>query len=257
MASLSLAAVQASEIHSPRLYSDATQRPYGLLYHNVQNPLSYDSNHAVVLDLESDIGSALDDIASFYRSLHITPRVYTAFQAPKEEQLLLPLLQEHGYALSRADWHVLAWQCASEPSSTPPLEVRRVRALDDPVIALINAEEPQPWNVGLLQRYLASECLHLLVGYHHSEPICMAALRILDGISRVDDVQTHPAWRGRGYARALMQYLVRYHQEVSSNALYLLTDNPTALRVYRDVGFAATPFGLSFWSAWLEDHPTH
>ena len=85
----------------------------------------------------------------------------------------------------------------------------------------------------------------------------------MEGLSRVDDVLTDPAHRGRGYAREVMRSLVDYHRRISNNILYLYADNPTAIRVYNDVGFAecfpAAASGddvqVHGWMAYLPDQP--
>ena len=54
-----------------------------------------------------------------------------------------------------------------------------------------------------------------------------------DGIARIDDVLTSINYRGRGYARQITQYFVDYHYRYTKNIMYLNSENPTAIRIYK------------------------
>jgi predicted GNAT family acetyltransferase len=79
----------------------------------------------------------------------------------------------------------------------------------------------------------------------------MASLRVMDGFSRVDDVRTHTAFRGRLFATELMKHLAAYHARISDNRLYLWATNPVAIRMYRNVGFGEFRTDRPIWSAYV------
>ena len=64
-----------SEINFPRSFTNVEERAYGLLYHNVEIPDSYDSNHAWILQTD-DLKSAVADMEAFYERQELVPRVY-------------------------------------------------------------------------------------------------------------------------------------------------------------------------------------
>ncbi len=71
-------------------------------------------------------------------------------------------------------------------------------------------------------------------------------------VGRVDEVLTHKAFRGHGYARTLIDELVRYHQRILGGTLGLYTDNPVAARIYAEAGFDKLDVPLEARAAWLE-----
>ncbi|MBR3765078.1 MAG: hypothetical protein IKK57_11100, partial [Clostridia bacterium] len=61
----------------PREFTGMTERPWGILFHNADNPDSYDSNHALILrDRVEDLPAVLAEIADFYLSQGIRPVIY-------------------------------------------------------------------------------------------------------------------------------------------------------------------------------------
>ena len=233
-------------------FCDVDRRPYGLLYHCVDNPLSHDSNHGVILDLEGDLDAAVRDVTAFYTGRGLEPRLYASF-ARDETARLRPLLERQGYTFreEHVRWFILGEEAFAPRRPLPGnLEVRRVRALSRGLRELIHSDGPAPWTEKVLRRHLAADSLHLLVGYSGGLPVTMGAIKVMDGLSRVDDILTHPLHRRRGYARALMRYLVDYHRRVSHQPLYLYAESPGAIRIYREVGFEEHPLPVDQWQAW-------
>jgi GNAT superfamily N-acetyltransferase len=232
--------------------ADVERRPYGLLYHCADNPLSHDANHGVILDLDIDLEAATADVTAFYEGRGLEPRLYPSFTAG-EVTRLRPVLERCGYAF-REEIHRLFVLRPDVPAPVPPpgvpLDVRRVRALSAGVRALIHSDGPAPWTERAMRRHLGVEGFHLLVGLAHGAPVTMAAIKVMDGLSRVDDVLTHPLHRRRGYARALMATLVAYYREVANQPLYLYAENPVAIRIYEEVGLVEEPLPVDQWTAW-------
>ena len=136
------------------------------------------------------------------------------------------------------------------PAAHPGLAIRRVRALTPGIIELIRSENEGDWTVNVLKRHLASERLHLLVGFAGERPVTMGSVNLMDGLSRVDHVITHKQERGKGYCRALVNHLAHYHAGISRNTLYLWAVNPVAIRIYHEAGFRDLPQQPYSWGAW-------
>ena len=77
-----------TELRFPQRFTNMVQRNYGLIFFNEGNKRSYDSNHALILDLIG-VESSVRDIESFYKSKGINPRIYGAF-LPMELEKLKP-----------------------------------------------------------------------------------------------------------------------------------------------------------------------
>ena len=59
----------------PREFTHVTPRPWGMLYHNADNPDSFDSNHALLYRTEK-LSPILDEIVDFYRGIGAHPVIY-------------------------------------------------------------------------------------------------------------------------------------------------------------------------------------
>jgi GNAT superfamily N-acetyltransferase len=246
--------LRIAEVGFSRDFADLVECPWGWLFYNLDNPQSHDSNHAVVLNYSEDLEEAVDDIIRFYTERGLSPRVYSACLPLNEahhEVRLKRILAARRFEFLQDVGRSFVWQGPSRIVPNPVVQVERAHALTPDLVALLNSEEEQPWNIGVLQRHLQVEAFHLLVGRVAGETVTMASLKFLDGLSRVDDVQTHPAHRGRGYARALIHELVRYHAARSGNTLYLYASNPTAIRLYEEAGFVEQTGLARFWAAYL------
>src|ERR1017187_1998602 len=57
-------------------FTNKISTSYGKIFHNSFNPLSHESNHAHILNLNCDIEAALEDIVRFYRNRNLVPRIY-------------------------------------------------------------------------------------------------------------------------------------------------------------------------------------
>lgn len=93
---IDLKKVMEYENNFPGGFTDVSEKPYGKLFFSRDNPLSHDSNHALILDLQADLDQVLDELTSFYNNLAVTPRIYQAFQ-PQEQHILKPYLNKHGF----------------------------------------------------------------------------------------------------------------------------------------------------------------
>ncbi len=231
-----------------RSFAEVEERDYGLLFHNRENLASHDSNHALILNLEVDLDAAIADVSAFYRGLGVEPRVNHGFLSNGSEALRAKLL-EKGFQSEafEDDYYVCSQESVIRPVDN--LELRRVHELDDAILGVLDPDDE--WTPGVLKRQISRSDYHLMVGYASDQPVTLAELDIAERVSRVDGVLTNSAHRGHGYGRALMHGLVDYHRRVSSNALYLYANNPTALKIYHEAGFRKLDWKPHKWRAWL------
>ena len=85
---IDLALLKRLEITCYADFADVERRPYGLLYHCADNPLSHDSNHGVILDLDADLEAAVADVTAFYEGRGLEPRLYASFTAGEAARLV-------------------------------------------------------------------------------------------------------------------------------------------------------------------------
>jgi GNAT superfamily N-acetyltransferase len=206
----------------------------------------------VVLDAQANPDAVIADVVRFYEGRGLVPRLFTGL-LPGQLARLRPALLAHGFRIRDSFDPTPRWYVKTAPSRISPnpvLQVRERPDMDDEIARLVSDEGEFPWSVEVIRRRLRSPRYHQFIGYLGETAVAMGSFTTLEGISRVDDVVTREAHRGRGYARTLMHALVARHAEVSSNPLYLWVTNPVAERVYRDAGFVQQPTPFDSWRAW-------
>ena len=118
------------------------------------------------------------------------------------------------------------------PGDSPPL--RPLTADDVPqMLVLTELTEPGPF------RERTHELGAFFGIFEGDHLVAMAGQRLhLPHYVEVSAVCTHPEARGRGYARMLIQAVLReIHQGGKTPFLHVLADNHSAIRVYQTLGF--------------------
>lgn len=238
------------ENNFPISFAEVVERPFGRIFYNNDNPESYDSNHALILNLDVDLPKSVDEIIAFYMERGLPPRIYHSF-LEREQELLFPVLQEKGLAMMQFENHFLLHKRPSTVSPHPELQVRQINAIDPEIVGLVHTEDEGDWTIRVLERHLHCSGFYLFGGYRGDKPVTIVSLKLMDGYSRVDDMITHAAYRNQGYGRSIVHHLVNFHAQVSRNQLYLYVNNPIAYRMYQDAGFVHT-CTLPGWVAWKE-----
>ena len=237
------------EIVFPRRFANVQERDYGFLYHTAEIPDSYDGNHACILHPQ-DVKEAVADAEGFYRTKGLVPRVYHISQLGGGDSLRAAL-QAAGYQFEDQDNLFYVHRRASRIVPSAELSVQRVQSSLPELLSMIEQSNGVR-AMEVVRRSLECPDFHLLVGFLDGLPVAMAAVERLGAVARVDDVLTHKPFRGRGYCRAVIDELVRYHSRVLAGFLCLYTDNPIAARIYEEAGFEKLEGAIECWSAWLD-----
>jgi len=241
-------AVLKHEIDSYESFTEKVVKAYGIIYHNPDNPSSYDSNHAHILDLDRPLDTTLRDIISFYTGKNLEPRIYASFIA-SEFEILRPHLVKHGFTVSTYDNNYMVLNNTYSPRVDDTLSMHRISRMSPDVVELIERTDGGDWGVKALAYKLRHDFFHLLGLCSHERYLAIASVEIMDGYSRIDDVATHPDHRRQRLGTRLINYLVAYHAAVSANYLYLYTNNPVAARMYKKSGFEEFMIERPSWSA--------
>jgi ribosomal protein S18 acetylase RimI-like enzyme len=235
----------------PLRFAHVADMPYGRLFYNPDNPLSNDSNHALILRLGFDLDGAVEDLVRFYQGLRLTPRVYPAF-LPGEWDTLRPVLTRHAFTCEEYVDHYFFLGGQSVIRPNPSVEVKRVRDLDPSIVDTLCAAQGSDRTVQILRRHLPWDEFHLLAGYVDSQAVTLGSFEIVHPYARVDNVVTHPEHRNLGYCRALIHCMVQYYPSVTPIPLYLWASDPTAMQIYREAGFLEMGVDHAAWGAWLD-----
>ncbi len=244
---IDIAQILHMEVTFPELFSNKKSTDYGILFHNTQNPLSWDSNHAQILDLTHP-EAAISDIIRFYNSLQLQPRINSSF-LDNELEILRPRLDSQGFTVTTNN-HVFMYITPGLTSALEPdADIRRISHISPDIVDLLHSDGDGDWTVNVLKIMVRNSRFHLLGLFQDERCVSIASINPGDGYTRVDDVKTHLAFRGKHLGTRLINYLVAYHGSISRNCLYLWAVNPIAIKMYQKSGFKEIKVDKPNWTA--------
>lgn len=237
------------EINFPRIFTNVSERDYGVIFYNTDIPESHDSNHAVILD-SNQFEYAVKDIKEFYTSRKLTPRLYSSFQDSLSGDMI-EVLTSNGFEISDVQiTEYLILKGESKIKEKPTLEFKKFTAGSDyAVFEQILDEEDWAFSKDVISRRIQSDDYTLIIGYEGESPVVMASIQFDEyGTGRLDDVNTAQKHRGKGYARQITAYIVDYFRRSKGKLFYTWAANDTAQRIYIEGGFVLS-YSLPFYRA--------
>ena len=221
----------------PKSFTNFEERSYGILFFNMQNKDSYDSNHAVIYrDRIQNVTNVLKDIISFYREKNLTPIIYqstldrgyfseitkeftdSGFESWMEEQKFMVLKDENTIIQNR------------------DLTVRRIYSWDQS-FEQIFMEAEEPWEMEVARKSLDDPNTVLWVAYLGDKPIGIL-YGVKDGnICRGNYVLVSKLHRNAGVGRTLTYYYVEWCKENNIQKVFLWPDGELPEKIYLEGGF--------------------
>lgn len=220
----------------PREFTQVIPRPWGYLYHNPDNPDSYDSNHALIYrDLVEDLPAVLREIADFYLSRGGRPIIYQSILDDGWFGEIEAELAAAGYRSWQEAQH---WMLLQDDSRiTARADVRRVTAWSEDLAIHLYQAAGEPWEIAVAKRQLENENTLYFAAYADDKPVGAIYGHVNDeGVCRIDYLLVATAHRGKGLGRALTHAFVTHcRQEGLPCALW--PDGDTPRRIYEEAGF--------------------
>lgn len=216
------------------IQSNVIEKSYGKIFYDINNPLSYDSNHAIINE-ESDYDFAIKDIVNFYQSIAITPRVYTF---TRNSSAVGQYLERNGFkkAIEEICFYV---QKNKKIIDIPRnIDIKRFNQIDEAIYELLNSDKEQgEWGYKALIKSIEKENFYLFGGYDDHRLVCIASLYKQNDISRINDVFTKKNQRGKGYSSQLINYITEINDQTLKTTSYLYAHNPDAIKIYQKAGY--------------------
>lgn len=239
------------EYYFPKIFSDMEERDFGVIFYNVDNFDSNDSNHAVIFR-DCDYEKAIWEIKEFYFSKKLEPRIYSSL-GEGQLQKIRPYLECVGFKTNDYGYtDYLVYNGKSGITEPYTLNFRRVNTDDDLVVFSQLVEESAVVRTqGVISRRVQSPDYYLYIGYTNNVPAVMASFQFDDNMTaRLDEVETAKTHRGKGYARQMTRYLTDVFEKQGGKLFFTWATNDTAQRVYLQGGFDVK-YKLPAWSAFL------
>lgn len=214
--------------------SEVIEKPYGRIFYDVTNPLSYDSNHAYIRENVA-FESAVQDVVKAYQSLSLPTRIYTF---TKQQSKVGTYLTSNGFqhAVEKQSFFVQKEPKRIDVKTT--LYFERIFTVDVSIDELF-ASDPQQgeWGLKSLYQAIANPDFFLIGGYEEGSLVCIASLYRRGNLSRINDVFTNKKRRGHGFASQLINYITDFNRRDLGTVSYLYSTVPEAIHVYKKAGY--------------------
>lgn len=232
--------IMLSDIYAPKAYADFKESKWGIMFYDESNKSMHDANHACILKNEY-FEFALNEITQFYTEKGIVPRIYLVGAQHRDYKELMLTSGFNVYRFGNFQHFLLSEKCLIKPSNN--LSIRELKSKNDITEKLLSniygiylSEDPDTVNRSrrLLKRVVKSENCRLFCGFYDNEPACIAMLvETQFGMYCFDLVETAEKFKGRGFARELISFLVK----LCDRPTFLFSENPATIRIYEDAGF--------------------
>jgi hypothetical protein len=244
-------AIIRTESEYQKAFTNYIVQDYGILFYNMDNKFSYDSNHAILYpDKIHRLDEVLEEIKAFYLQRDIVPRIYHPFVNGFLEQNK-NILTEHGYDVEVADsCQYMLLTDANQINPPKQLDIREINEWDERVATQIFTPDDKEYTIDVIKSSLKNPNFHLYIGFKNDTAVCCASLQYSDyGCVRLDHVETTIQFRNNGYARELISHVVDDHRSNREERFYLWVENPIARKIYIEAGFTLMPKQFETWTA--------
>ena len=238
------------EINFCSAFSNAAPTAFGKIFWNENNPLSWDSNHAVITHTDIDYEDAVVQIQEFYSSKNLTPRIYFSFHP--EEAEILKLLKQKNWTIDDVGFTFYIHSKEKPLSHSKSVRFVDIESYTDDIREVVLSDPREGiWMVNAIKTGLANKEINVTGLDHENRLIGLYALHNSNGITRIDNVFIHLAHRGKGFGKQLVQYMIQNHyKKYPGELLYLCATNPVAKSIYERYGFEKITLPGSSWNAY-------
>ena len=235
----------------PREFTNTLACPWGILYHNPDNPDSYDSNHALIFrDQVDDLPAVLAEIADFYFSRGLHPVIY---QSILDDGWFGDIAKELTTAGFRSWQEEQRWMLLCRDSAiTVQADVRRVARWTDDLATHLYEAAGEPWEIAVAKRQLENANTLYFAAFVDNKPVGAIYGHVNDeGICRIDYLLVATTHRGKGLGRALTHAFVAHCRE-SMIPCALWSDGDTPRRIYEEAGFRFVRTMMAGRASWKD-----
>jgi hypothetical protein len=217
------------------VYSVRESRPYGAVFYNRDNSLSWDSNHARI-GKYADADGTVEDIKLFYHGIGIAPRI---FLLSDKKNKMDEFLQKSGsWKFLQEDRIYLVQKRARQIPVESTVEFKQLFSVSKAVEDILLSDKTLgEWSYKTLREAVKKPDFFLFAGSMQGKTVCVGSLHIGEGIGKVDHVHTGTAHRNKGCCSQLINYITEFNRANFNALLYLYSDNPGAVRIYARGGY--------------------
>lgn len=136
------------------------------------------------------------------------------------------------------------------------MRVRELTAQDVDAVCLIEEESfSMPWKAGDFLEMLEADYAYYYVAEEEGVIAGCCGIRNMAGEGEITNVAVAPRFRGRGIARAMMEYMLKEASlhKMEAFTLEVRVSNTPAVRLYESLGFVSEGIRPGFYEKPTED----
>lgn len=224
----------------PKLITNYQERPYGILFYNESNKISYDSNHAVIYkDQIEHLEKVLEDIINFYQSKSIHPSIY---QATQDEGYF----EEHKHVFNKMGFKVWTERPAkfmvlegdNEIDVSKSLTIKLINEWDERIASDICIPSAEAYEIEVFKNAINHKAAKVFVGFKDDEAKVILSMHESDlGCVRFDYILVSKNERKHGYGKEMISYVTEYCKQHKLENCYLWPAHEVSERISHQAGF--------------------
>lgn len=241
------------EINYPKIFTNYYNKKFGTLFYNKNNPSSHDSNHSIILNFNINLDNSINEIINFYKSKKIIPLIYQSFS--DQDNKLISLLKKYNFEIiyKKAKFYIYNKNDCKINIKHNKLKINRIKKINNNIIDLLLFEDNGIWNINKLKNAVKNKNFYLFAGSLENKIVTIGSINVDNKLSRIDDIKTHSNFRNQGYCTKLLNYMIDfYNLNIKNKTLYLYSENPIAIKIYKKLGFVEIKEELKLWGAFLK-----
>ena len=221
----------------PKIFTEYEERDYGILFYNMKNKDSFDSNHAVIYkDRIHDLQRALADIVQFYKEKGIRPIIYRSMLDDNWFDEIKDELTSAGFESWVEDQEYMLQADVNRIIPNQEIVVRKVSEWSD-AIENVFVEAEEPWEILVAKKTLAYPKTWMFAASLNGKTIGLLYGHISERACRVDYLLVSKKHRKTGAGRALFYCYVEWCRQNGIENVYIWPDGDTPKRIYEEGGY--------------------
>lgn len=228
-----------TEEEFPKRFASYIEKYYGILFYNQDNKESHDSNHAILyVDKINDLENILLDVKEFYLGKGITPRVYKPF--------MLDIFEANREMIGKLSFRIenygtnrfMMLTSENNIETEKRLDIRQISEWDVRIANDIYIPNGEEYEIEVLRNSIRNKDTHMFIGYLDGIAVTNTHFHISEyGCTRFDYISTAKDFRGKGYAREILSYVVSYCKKNNIINCYQWPAHETSERICYEAGF--------------------
>ena len=221
-------------------FTTRTDKPWGVLFCNENQPNYYDANHARIMTVSEKPNEVAEEVIHFYQSKNIVPRFY--IYDLENQQSLLSELKSRNFFYEEMISPVQLWNNrVSEHRTNPKVTIEYVTEENYQEALKIEGSIKEFGGMEVIENIFNEQYNHPAFTHYllrYDGVACSTACIFVDGKqARMESVATLEAYRGKGLIGQIIHYIQQEVTEKGIERLWVFPINENIERVYQKYGF--------------------